>query len=89
MNANVNDIYAVVEEIKENITDCQYKIVMDNLMILNKREEQKRNKCMIGLILDQIKFFYQYIPKINDVTIRNQFSSRLDLLKKIVNDINM
>jgi len=89
MNANVNDIYAVVEEIKESITDCQYKTVMDNLMILNKREEQKTNERMIGLILDQIEFFYQYIPKINDVSIRNQFSSRLDLLKKTVQDINM
>ena len=89
MNANVKDIYAVVEEIKESITDCQYKTMMENLMILNKREEQKRNEPMIGLILDQIEFFYQYIPKISDATIRNQFSSRLDLLKKTVLDLNM
>ena len=35
MNSNVKNIYQVIEEIKQNITDNQYKIIMDNLMVLN------------------------------------------------------
>ena len=39
MNTNVECIYQVIEEIKETITDNQYKIVMDNLMVLNNKKE--------------------------------------------------
>jgi hypothetical protein len=35
MNTNVKNICEVVEDIKENITDYQYKTIMDNLMELN------------------------------------------------------
>ena len=35
MNTNVKDICEVVEDIKENITDYQYKTIMDNLMEMN------------------------------------------------------
>ena len=38
MNHNVKNILDVVEEIKEGITDYQYKTVMDNLMILNNNK---------------------------------------------------
>jgi hypothetical protein len=44
MNTNVGNIYEVVEEIKQNITDSQYKTIMDNLMVLNKKEEQKQDE---------------------------------------------
>ena len=84
MNTNVGNIYEVIEEIKENITDSQYKTVMDNLMVLNKKEEQTTNKRMTGLILDQIDFLYQYTASLKDADTKSQFSSRLELLKRTV-----
>ena len=84
MNANVGKIYEVVEEIKQNITDCQYKTIMDNLMVLNKKEEQGREDDVIDSILDQIEFFNQYIPSISDANTKSQFLLRLDLLKRTV-----
>jgi hypothetical protein len=84
MNANVGNIYEVVEEIKQNVTDSQYKTIMDNLMVLNKKEEQGREDDVIDSILDQIEFFNQYIPSISDVNTKNQFLRRLDLLKRTI-----
>ena len=83
MNANVGNIYEVVEEIKQNITDSQYKTIMDNLMVLNKKEQEPEDD-VIDSILDQIEFFNQYIPSISDVNTKNQFLRRLDLLKRTV-----
>jgi hypothetical protein len=40
MNINVKNICEVVEDIKEKLTDCQYKIIMDNLMVLNEKKEK-------------------------------------------------
>ena len=37
MNTNVKNISEIVEDIKQNITDYQYKIIMDNLTALNKK----------------------------------------------------
>jgi hypothetical protein len=84
MNANVGNIYEVVEEIKQNITDSQYKTIMDNLMVLNKKEEQGQEEDVIDSILDQIEFFNQYIPSISDANTKNLFLQRLDLLKRTV-----
>ena len=84
MNANVENIYQVIEEIKKNITDNQYKIVMDNLMALNKKEEEEQEESVIDSILDQIEFFNQYIPSISDANTKSQFLRRLDLLKRTV-----
>ena len=84
MNANVGNIYEVVEEIKQNITDSQYKTIMDNLMVLNKKEEQGQEEDVIDSILDQIEFFNQYIPSISDANTKNLFLRRLDLLKRTV-----
>ena len=83
MNANVGNIYEVVEEIKQTITDCQYKTIMDNLMVLNKKEQEPEDD-VIDSILDQIEFFNQYIPSISDVNTKNQFLRRLDLLKRTI-----
>ena len=82
MNANVGNIYEVVEEIKQNITDCQYKTIMDNLMVLNKKEEQGQEQDVIDSILDQIEFFNQYIPSITDENTKKQFLRRLELSKQ-------
>jgi len=88
MNTNVASICEVVENVKEDITNSQYKTIMDNLMVLNnKKEETIIKESIIDNILDQIEFCYQYIPRIGDVIIRSQFSSRLDLLKKTVYDL--
>jgi hypothetical protein len=83
MNTNVGNIYEVVEEIKQNITDSQYKTIMDNLMVLNKKEQEPEDD-VIDSILDQIEFFNQYIPSISDVNTKNQFLRRLDLLKRTI-----
>ena len=37
----VNKNLDVIEDIKQNITDNQYKIIMDSLMIIHKTEEKK------------------------------------------------
>jgi hypothetical protein len=84
MNANVGNIYEVVEEIKQDITDSQYKTIMDNLMVLNKKEEQGQEQDVIDSILDQIEFFNQYTPSITDANTKNLFLRRLDLLKRTV-----
>ena len=42
MKTNIKNIYEIIEEIKQNITDNQYKIIMDNLMVLNKKQEEKK-----------------------------------------------
>jgi cobalamin biosynthesis Co2+ chelatase CbiK len=87
MNTHVENIYQVIEEIKENITDNQYKTIMDNLMALNTKEESTEEESVIDSILDQIEFFNQYIPSISDVNTKNQFLRRLDLLKRTVFDL--
>ena len=83
MNTTVGNINEVVEEIKQNITDSQYKTIMDNWMVLNKKE-QGEEEDVIDSILDQIEFFNQYIPSISDENTKNQFLRRLDLLKRTV-----
>ena len=83
MNTTVGNINEVVEEIKQNITDSQYKTIMDNLMVLNKKE-QGEEEDVIDSILDQIEFFNQYIPSISDENTKNQFLPHLDLLKRTV-----
>ena len=37
----MNKILDVMEDIKQNITDNQYKIIMDSLMEIHKIKEQK------------------------------------------------
>ena len=39
----MNKVLDVVEDIKQNITDNQYKIIMDSLMEIHKTEEKKIN----------------------------------------------
>ena len=44
MNPQVKNICEIVEDIKENITDSQYKGIMDSLMVLNKNEEESEDE---------------------------------------------
>ena len=46
----MNKILDVVEDIKQNITDNQYKIIMDSLMEINKIET--KNKILKVLLLN-------------------------------------
>ena len=39
----MNKILDVMEDIKQNITDNQYKIIMDSLMEINKIETKNKN----------------------------------------------
>ena len=36
MNSNISDFSEIVEDIKQNITDNQYKTTMESLMAINK-----------------------------------------------------
>ena len=40
MNTNVKNISEIVDDIKEKLTDYQYKTIMDNLMALNNKKEE-------------------------------------------------
>ena len=43
MNSNISRISEVMEDIKQNITDNQYKIIMDSLMAINKAPNMYKN----------------------------------------------
>ena len=72
MNTNVKDICEVVEDIKENITDYQYKTIMDNLMILNNITEEVEEELEevvdeeLEELSRQISFLNIYVPTIDD-----------------------
>jgi len=85
MNNNVKNILDVVEEIKEKLTDYQYKNVMDNLMILNNNKAKEDNEEDVYAILGQIGFLHQYIPSLSDEDTKKVFINRLDLLISTVN----
>ena len=40
MNTNVKSICEIIEDVKEKLTDYQYKTIMDNLMALNNKKEE-------------------------------------------------
>ena len=80
MNKNVKSIYQVIEEIKTKITDNQYKIVMDNLMVLNNNKEKPEEKQERDALLEQICFLYLYVPSIENENMRKLFFNRLELL---------
>ena len=83
----MNKILDVVEDIKQNITDSQYKIIMDSLMEINKEKGQEKKplyytqqefdemtKVMIKL---SIEFFFEYT---ND----EQDTIWLDSIKRLI-----
>ena len=89
MNTNVECIYQVIEEIKQNITDNQYKIIMDNLMVLNGEKKDIEQEIILKHTIDQVCFLYQYISFIEDDNIKQIFTNRIELLdsnlKKLFN----
>ena len=82
MNNNVKNILNVVEEIKEGITDYQYKTVMDNLMILNNNKNEDEEGY--DEILRTISFLNIYIPSIKDNDVKISFTKRLDFLNSLL-----
>ena len=89
MNTNVKNICEVVEDIKKKLTDCQYKIIMDNLMILNekKRETDEELEEVVDEELEelsrQISFLNVYIPTLTDEELKYTFVRRLDMLRSL------
>ena len=80
MNTNVECIYKIVEEIKQNITDNQYKIIMDNLMVLNREKIDIEQDIILKHTIDQVCFLYQCISFIEDDNIKQIFTNRIELL---------
>ena len=89
MNTNVECIYQVIEEIKQNITDNQYKIIMDNLMVLNGGKKDIEQYIILKHTIVQVCFLYQYISFNEDDNIKQIFTNRIELLdshlKKLFN----
>ena len=84
MNTNVKNISEIVEDIKERLTDYQYKNIMDNLMVLNvKKEEEVEEETDEELeeLSSQISFLNIYIPTIDDEELKKIFIRRLDVLR--------
>jgi predicted house-cleaning noncanonical NTP pyrophosphatase (MazG superfamily) len=83
----MNKILDVMEDVKQNITDNQYKIIMDSLMEINKEKGQEKKplyytqkefdemtKVVIKL---SIEFFFEYT---ND----EQDAIWLDSIKRLI-----
>ena len=79
MNTNVKNICEIVEEVKEKLTDYQYKTIMDNLMALNNKKEEV--EAEVEAILEQIYFLKTFIPSIRNENIKATFIERLDMLR--------
>ena len=84
MNTNVKNISEIVDDIKENITDYQYKTIMDNLMILNNKKEEVEEELEeeveteetdeeLEELSGQISFLNIYIPAIEDWELKIYF----------------
>jgi NAD-dependent SIR2 family protein deacetylase len=76
MNTNVKNISEIVDDIKEKLTDYQYKTIMDNLMELNKKKEEAEEEAEeeveeetdeeLEELSEQISFLNIYIPTRDD-----------------------
>ena len=89
MNTNVKNICEVVEDIKEKLTDCQYKIIMDNLMVLNEKKKETAEDVEeevdeeLEELNRQISFLNVYIPTLTDEELKYSFVRRLDMLRSL------
>ena len=89
MNTNVKNICEVVEDIKEKLTDCQYKTIMDNLMVLNEKKEETAQDLEeevdeeLEELNRQISFLNVYIPTLTDEELKYSFVRRLDMLRSL------
>ena len=89
MNTNVKNICEVVEDIKEKLTDCQYKAIMDNLMVLNEKKKETAEDLEeevdeeLEELNRQISFLNVYIPTLTDEELKYSFVRRLDMLRSL------
>jgi hypothetical protein len=89
MNTNVKNICEVVEDIKEKLTDCQYKIIMDNLMVLNEKKNENAEDIEEDVdeeleeLNRQILFLNVYIQTLTDEELKYSFVRRLDMLRSL------
>lgn len=89
MNTNVKNICEVVEDIKEKLTDCQYKTIMDNLMVLNEKKKETAEDLEeevdeeLEELNRQISFLNVYIPTLTDEELKYSFVRRLDMLRSL------
>ena len=87
MNTNVRNISEIVDDIKEKLTDYQYKTIMDNLMALNNKKEEVEAEVEeetdeeLEELSEQISFLNIYIPTIDDDELKKIFVRRLDTLQ--------
>jgi hypothetical protein len=87
MNTNVKNISEIVDDIKETLTDYQYKTIMDNLMALNNKKEEVEAEVEeetdeeLEELSEQISFLNIYIPTIDDDELKKVFVRRLDTLQ--------
>ena len=89
MNTNVKSICEIIDEVKEKLTDYQYKTIMDNLMALNNKKEEVEEEEEEEEVVDeeleeisrQISFLNIYVETINDIELKNVFIRRLDMLR--------
>ena len=87
MNHSVNVIFEIIENIKETITDNQYKIVMENLMVLNQsRKEVLSNNIFITdkiKLFEDVIYFIEFNYKVTNLIIDNKLE-----IKNISYDYN-
>ena len=83
MNTNVKNISEIVDDIKEKLTDYQYKTIMDNLMALNKKKDNEIYE-EVEAILEQIYFLKTFIPSIRNENIKATFIERLEVLNTVL-----
>ncbi len=100
MNTNVKDICEIIEDIKEKLTDYQYKTIMDNLMALNNEKEEEDDEEetdeeetdeeteAIEELHRQIIFLNGYIPTITDEDLKAVFTRRLNMLQCFSTEIS-
>ena len=82
MNSNISRISEVMEDIKENITDNQYKIIMDSLMEINKKPILDQNYSS-NRFIHLFQWLDTQIIRTDD---RNNWIRRNDLHKFIVTE---
>ena len=81
MNTNVKNISEIVDDIKESITDNQYKTIMDNLMILNRIHEYDNNVKEINRLWEFIFFYKKYISILQKDDEKQIFIKRKEFLE--------
>ena len=57
MNQSVKVVFEIIEDIKQNITDNQYKVIMDNLMVLNKSKKELQSNAKY--IIEKMQLYVQ------------------------------